>query len=186
MILNLTLQGHSRSNVTTPLDSPYMISCYWFNSNLWPNSGPFRNIRLWDLSDLDIDLSRSLRVKFDGSIGLLIYGFLLMFNSSSSIRPNLAPLWNGRLQNLSDFEFDLPKEDRLGVVYISLGRRAFVSKLSGIWLNIWSKGMVPLYVSIAISTAVFKQSRCPWASALRYCLIRAGHIRTKVARCATR
>ncbi len=39
------------------------------------------------LSDLDFDLSRSLKVKFDHSaIGLPIYGFLLMFNSN--IGPN--------------------------------------------------------------------------------------------------
>ena len=37
-------------------------------------------------SDLDFDLSRSLKVKCDGVIGLPIYGFLLMFNSN--IGPN--------------------------------------------------------------------------------------------------
>ncbi len=34
-----------------------------------------------NLSDLDFDLSRSLKAKFDSSIGLPIYGFLLMFNT---------------------------------------------------------------------------------------------------------
>ncbi len=34
---------------------------------------------LQNLSDLDFDLSRSLKVKCDSVIGLHIYGFLLMF-----------------------------------------------------------------------------------------------------------
>ncbi len=32
------------------------------------------------MSDLDFDLSRSLKAKFDSAIGLPIYGFQLMFN----------------------------------------------------------------------------------------------------------
>ena len=47
----------------------------------------------------------SLKVKCDGTTGLSIYGFLLMFNSN--IWPNMAPLQDIRLQNLSDLEFDL-------------------------------------------------------------------------------
>ncbi len=43
-----------------------------------------------NLSDLDFDLSRSLKVKCHGVIGLAIYGFLLMINSN--IGPNMAPL----------------------------------------------------------------------------------------------
>ncbi len=39
-------------------------------------------MRLQNLSDLDFDLSRSLKVKFDSAIGLPIYGFLFMFNSN--------------------------------------------------------------------------------------------------------
>ncbi len=56
------------------------------NSNLLPNSAPLQDIRFWSLSDLDFDLSRSLHLKYDGVIGLPIYGFLLMFNSN--IGPN--------------------------------------------------------------------------------------------------
>ena len=33
-------------------------------------------------SNLDFDLSRSLKVKYDGAIGLPMYGFLLIFNSN--------------------------------------------------------------------------------------------------------
>ena len=41
-----------------------------------------QHIRLWNLSDLDFDLSMSLKVKYDSVIGLPIYGFLLVFNSN--------------------------------------------------------------------------------------------------------
>ncbi len=60
------------------------------NSDIGLNSAPLRDIRHRNLSDLDFDLSRSLKVKSDGVIGLPIYGFLLMVNSN--IVPNLAPL----------------------------------------------------------------------------------------------
>ena len=58
----LTFQGHSRSNVIVPLDSPYMQFLLMFISNIWPNSAPLQDIRLLNLSDLEIDLSMSLRV----------------------------------------------------------------------------------------------------------------------------
>ncbi len=41
------------------------------------NWAPFQDIRLWNDSDLDFHLTRSLKVKYDGAIGLPIYGFLL-------------------------------------------------------------------------------------------------------------
>ncbi len=66
---------------------------------------PLQDIRLQKLSDLEFDLSRSLKVKCDSVIGLPIYAFLLMFNSN--IWPNSAPLQDIKLQNLSDLEFDL-------------------------------------------------------------------------------
>ncbi len=62
---------------------------------------------LQNVSDLEFDLSRSLKVKCEGAIRLTIYGFLLMFNSN--IGPNLAPLQDIRLQNLDDLEFDLSR-----------------------------------------------------------------------------
>ncbi len=49
-----------------------------FNSNIWPNSAPLQDIRLQNLSDLEFDLSRSLKVKCDDVIGLVIHGFLLI------------------------------------------------------------------------------------------------------------
>ncbi len=59
------------------------------------------------MSDLEYDLSRSLKVKCDSVIELPIYAFLLMF--ISNIWPNSAPLQDIRLQNLSDLEFDLSR-----------------------------------------------------------------------------
>ena len=52
------------------------------NTNIVPNSVRLRDMRLRNLSDLDFDLSWSLKVKFEGAIGLSRYGFLLMFNSN--------------------------------------------------------------------------------------------------------
>ena len=49
-----------------------------FNSNIWPNSTPLQDTKLRNLSDLDLDLSRSLKFKCDGVIGLSIYGFVLI------------------------------------------------------------------------------------------------------------
>ncbi len=43
------------------------------------NSAHSQDIRLQNLSDLEFDLSWSLKVKGDGDIGLPIYGFLLFF-----------------------------------------------------------------------------------------------------------
>ncbi len=51
-----------------------------FNSNIWSNSAPLRDMRLHNLSNCDFDYSRLRKVKYDVGIGLLIYGFLLMSN----------------------------------------------------------------------------------------------------------
>ena len=71
------------------------------------NALGFFFIRPRNLSDLDFDLSRSLKVKCESAIGLLIYGFLLVFNSN--IGPNSAPLQDIRLRNFGDLEFDLSR-----------------------------------------------------------------------------
>ncbi len=46
------------------------------------------------MSDLDFDLSRSLKVKCHFVIGLTIYSFLMV---NSNIWPNLAPIRDIRL-----------------------------------------------------------------------------------------
>ncbi len=60
--------------------TPHICFLLIVNSNMWPNLAALRDTRLWNLGDLD--LSRSLKVKCDGVIGLPICGFLLMVNSN--------------------------------------------------------------------------------------------------------
>ncbi len=55
------------------------------NGNILPNSARVREIRLWKPSDLDVDLSRSLKDKCDGVIGLPIHCFLLIVNSNKGL-----------------------------------------------------------------------------------------------------
>ncbi len=50
-----------------------------FSSNICSYSAPLQDIRVSNLSDLDIDLSRSLRVRYDGVSGFCIYGFLFIY-----------------------------------------------------------------------------------------------------------
>ena len=51
-------------------------------SNIGPNLASLRDIRLRHLCDLEFDLSRSLKVKSSGAVGLSIYDFLLITNSN--------------------------------------------------------------------------------------------------------
>ena len=53
------------------------------NSNIWPNSPRLRDIRLWNPSDLDLDLQGHSRS--NGVIGLTTYGFLLVSNSAACL-----------------------------------------------------------------------------------------------------
>ena len=89
MTLNLTFQGHSRSSKW-----PFKVKCEGFiglaiyafllmvNSNIGPSMAQLRDIRVWNLVDLDFDLSSSLKVKSNGAVGLSIYDFLLVSNSN--------------------------------------------------------------------------------------------------------
>ncbi len=61
-----------------------------------PNTALLRDINLQNMSDLDFNLSRSLKVKCESAIGFPIYGLLLVFNSN--IVPNSASLQDIRLQ----------------------------------------------------------------------------------------
>ncbi len=60
---------------------------------------------LQNLSDLDFDLSRSLKVKCNGAVGLPICDFLLAFNSNTW--PHSAPLEDMSLRNLSEIDIDI-------------------------------------------------------------------------------
>ncbi len=84
-----------------------MFCCWW----LIVSQGLTRDIRLWNLRDLDFGLSWSFKVKSDGVIGLAIYGFLLMVNSN--IWSNSAPLRDIRLFNVVDLDFDLSRSLKL-------------------------------------------------------------------------
>ncbi len=63
--LNFDLSG----SLKVKYDSVTGLSIYafllTFNSNMWPNSAPLWYIRLQNVSDLEIDLWRSLKVKCD-------------------------------------------------------------------------------------------------------------------------
>ncbi len=61
-----------------PLDSPYLVSysCLVITIAIgtnYSNWAPLRDIWLRNLSDIEFDLSNSLKVKCDGAIGLPIY-----------------------------------------------------------------------------------------------------------------
>ncbi len=51
---------------------------------MWYNSSPLQDIRLRNLSDVELDLSRSLKVKCDDVLGLAIHGFLLTYSNHLS------------------------------------------------------------------------------------------------------
>ena len=71
-------------------------------SNIWTNSAPSRDIRLRNLSGLDFDLSRSLRVKHDSVIGRSIYSFILVYTSKNmSISLRLAVIATQNIFSIS-------------------------------------------------------------------------------------
>ncbi len=53
-----------------------------FNSNMWPNVAPLQDACVQNMSDLEFDLSLSLKVKSNDAAGLPIYDFLLVLNSN--------------------------------------------------------------------------------------------------------
>ncbi len=77
------------------------------NGNMRPNLAPLRDMTLWNLIDLECDLSRSLKVKCDSVIGLPIDGFILMVTSNTA--PKSALLRDRRLWNQSGLDFDLSR-----------------------------------------------------------------------------
>ncbi len=48
-------------------DSQYMVSLV-FNGNIWPSSAALRDVSLQNLSDIDSDLSGSLRINVIASM----------------------------------------------------------------------------------------------------------------------
>ncbi len=52
------------------LESPYMIRISVSRYSIWPNSAPLPDIGVQDVSNLNVELSMSLKVKSDYAIGL--------------------------------------------------------------------------------------------------------------------
>ena len=67
MYLTLTFQGHPRSNLTVPLNSPYMIS-YWLLAVIYDITWLLYKINVSKSERLDIFLSMALKVKCAGTI----------------------------------------------------------------------------------------------------------------------
>ncbi len=81
-----------------------------FTSKIWLILAHLRQnlLSLQNLSDLDFDLSMSLKVKSDGAVGLTPHmPFPMVFNSNTW--PNSAPLRDLKLRYLSDLDIDLSR-----------------------------------------------------------------------------
>ncbi len=64
-----------------PFELPIHGFLLMLNSNIGPNWAPLQDISFQIMSDLDYDFSRSLKVKSNGAVRLLIHDFLFMSNS---------------------------------------------------------------------------------------------------------
>ncbi len=88
-----------------------------------------------NLCNLDFDLSRSLRVKYEGVIGLPVCGFLFIFNSNIGL--NWAPLRDIRLRNLNDLASDLSMTSNIksdGIIRLTI--YDFLLLYNSIWYNL--------------------------------------------------
>ena len=72
----------------------------FYGNIAWPKSAPLRDISCQNLSDLAIDLSRSLKANVIASLDSPYV---------SPKWPNSAPLQDIRLRNLSDLDSDLSR-----------------------------------------------------------------------------
>ena len=72
-----------------------------------PNPAPLQHIRLQNLSDLEFNLLRALKIKCDDAVRLPICDFLLVFNSNTY--PESDALRDISLQNLSDLGIELSR-----------------------------------------------------------------------------
>ncbi len=122
-------------------------------------------------------LSRSLKVKYYGTTELPTYGFLLMFDNTYGRTRSYGSLWDIRLQNLSDIEFDLsgsPNVNGWGalnspiydflLMYNSNHAHAYSSSFSGYraWKSVSSPVNAP-HVSPTLNPGIFffYQNRIP-------------------------
>ena len=72
MTLDFDLSGSPKVKYDVAIELPIYVFLLMFNSNIWPNSAPFQDIKLQNMrSDLDLTF-QSLKVKCDGVFGLPI------------------------------------------------------------------------------------------------------------------
>ena len=81
MLCGLSTWEDSPGSPDNVIGLPIYAVLSMFNSycSIWPNSVPLQVLRLRNLSDLEFDLSRSLKVKCDDVIGLVMHGFPLIY-----------------------------------------------------------------------------------------------------------
>ena len=79
-----------------------------FNSNIWPYSAPLRDIAIQNLSDLDFDFSRSLRVKCNSVIGLPVYAFLIVTYGLTLLLVSLDSSYMFPIDIYSNYMFNSP------------------------------------------------------------------------------
>ncbi len=91
-------------NGTYRVGIPMYYFLLLFNSNVRPHSPPLRYTSLQSQSGLDCNLSRSVKVKCDGAVAVLIHEFL--FVSNNNIWPNWTSLRDISLQNLRGLDLD--------------------------------------------------------------------------------
>ncbi len=92
-------------------------------SNTWANSDPLRDISLRNPSDLDVDLSSSLR---SNVMAPMDSQYMYMLSYNNNIWPNSAALQDMMLQNLSDLEFDLSMPIKVKCDVIGLAIHGFL------------------------------------------------------------
>ena len=111
--------------------TPYIWFPFDVNSNIGPKQALLQDIRLRNLSELECDLSMSLKVKCESPIGLPIYGFLLMFNSNIGL--NQAPQRDISLKNLGvSRSFKVKSTGAVGLPiydFVSVSNSNYVSNL---------------------------------------------------------
>ncbi len=102
--LTLTFQCHSTSNVIGLI---IMTTYYCLMVTYGLTRLVLQDITLQNLSDWLLTFQRSLKVKCDGGIGLLIYDYPLLFNGN--IWPNSSSFTRYKIHSLSDLDFDLSR-----------------------------------------------------------------------------
>ncbi len=97
----------------TLLNSPSIIFIT-FNSNIWHNVAPSKDIK--NINNLESDLSRSLEIKFGGAVGLPISYFLSVVHGRTCRWPDTASLQHKSLPNVNDPELTFQGHSKSNVM----------------------------------------------------------------------